>query len=59
MQQLKNQYKKKLELEPDHGESREKRFKTFQEAMDKVLDHSKGDIICVAHAGSTVAILQI
>lgn len=51
MQQLKNQYKKKLELEPDHGESREKGLKRFQEAMDKVLDHSKGDIICVAHAG--------
>lgn len=41
MQQLKNQYKKKLELEPDHGESREKGLKRFQEAMDKVLDHSK------------------
>lgn len=51
MQQLKDQYKKQLESEPYYGEGRKKGLKRFQCAIDKVLDHSTGDIVCVAHAG--------
>lgn len=43
--------KKELESEPVNGEGRESGLKRFRETIDEILESTKGDIICVTHAG--------
>ena len=51
LQELREKRGKKLESEPEQGESRKAGLERFEQAIEKVLKHSKGDIVCVAHAG--------
>ncbi len=51
LQELREKRGKTLESEPVHGEHRKNALRRFQNATDKILEKSEGDIVCVAHAG--------
>lgn len=51
LQELRENRGKQLESEPEQGESRKAGLERFEQAVEKILQHSKGDIVCVAHAG--------
>lgn len=45
------QIKKELESEPLYGEGRTRGSERFHTTVQKILHETKGDVICVAHAG--------
>lgn len=46
-----NEIKKGLETEPIYGEKRQDGCRRFAACIDKILDHTEGDVAVVAHAG--------
>lgn len=51
LSELKASYGKKLESEPVYGERRRDGVIRFAGAIEKILAHTQGDVVCVAHAG--------
>ena len=51
LRELKKNYGKTLCSEPVQGEKRTEGLERFRQSVDDLLEHSKGDIVCVSHAG--------